>query len=101
MAVTIQRNLAQHAGGGTTPIAAQLRVICDAITQCPSKISFAAQAPKPEPLEVRVVNMPAPATEPTQVQVMAMPKRLTTSRVDRDSNGNIVSASNIEEDVAA
>lgn len=41
---------------------------------------------------------PATTAPPTQVQVVAMPERVTTTEVERDAQGNILAARQVERD---
>lgn len=90
------------ASGNTESIRKALGAMAYVVQYYRAMVSFKAPEPAPaQPLEVRVINMPAPATEPTQVQVVAMPPRFTTSTVERDSRGHITSTTQLEQDVAA
>jgi hypothetical protein len=92
------------ASGNTESIRKCLATMAYVVNHYRAMIRFKSQGASPtpaQPLDVRVVNMPAPATEPAQVQVVAMPARITNTRVERDQTGEIVSTTQLQQDVAA
>jgi hypothetical protein len=96
MSATLTQNLTlRHEQCG-----AQVAALAVVVDQHKGKISFTTKtmanvAPQPEPTQ------PPVRQEPIEVRVIGMPMRITTSKIDRDSSGNIVGASNLEQDVAA
>jgi hypothetical protein len=90
------------ASGNSEGIRKALGAMAYVVQYYRAMVSFKAPEPAPaQPLDVRVVNMPAPASAPTQVQVVAMPPRFTTSTVERDNSGNITSTTQLEQDALA
>ena len=70
--------------------------VASAVSSCREFLSFKEPPQAPQaPIAVQLVNWPA---EPTQVQVVAMPERITSTEVERDQDGNITAARQVERD---
>lgn len=98
VAITLTNQMHQrdHAGIGRTLSVLSAGIECVRSTlPAGSTVGLKVDAPQP----VYVVNLPAPTTQ--QVQVVSLPARQTTTEVARDSKGNIVSAAQVERDLAA
>jgi hypothetical protein len=64
-------------------------------------IRVTENVPEPQPAPAPSAEpTPSGAPQPIEVRVVSMPTRQTTSHIERDKNGNIASASQIEKDLA-
>lgn len=111
---TMAATLTQHCCAWDTEwMAVHISALAKVVHQNRATIKFTAPvavAPSPpEPLEVKVISMPAPeplevnvlslpVPEPVPVQVVGMPERVTETTVTYDAKGNIKSTKQTEKD---